>query len=1375
MLELLLEMLPNMRVETLDTPIVFKYGGQEYTAYKACYLDMQIRVLNHPLPVGVKNVRFYLPENWPKRECLIGNDVLTKLGVGSPLVALQRLHAGQTLDAEDAPSNRAHSVRRVTIARTITRRAVLASIGLANGEESAETTTTTDEDTEELTGQEQAAGDIRRTSAQGQEPRVGDYNTTNSRDLLSFLPLREGSDDDELDTATAPPPLAPSNLSAENDPNLLQALEEFVQRAEQALREGCAELNTECDIDGLVRDLREFMKDYGPKAFRVRFYHDDKACTAPDWVDPVKDPDQQPTKKRQHLRPYPKAGIEFMDKHTDELCQAGIFRKVGPLNTPVEAFAISPAILAPKKALPGAEPWRVAFDMRELNDMLQYYNFPVASAEMVTDVLAGAFWFLTIDLFKAFFQVQLAQSTQALYTLQTASGLFRSTRCLMGAKNSSAALAAAVSHVFDPLLKSKQIGAYADDVTGGKPTPAALLQLFKEIVILCAENRLYMNPNKTHLFATKIKFLGKIAEKGAISPDPDMVDGVASMTTPDTVAELMTFKGVANWLSTHVPDLRRLYVPLQDLETELMKPHKRKTKRKAASIRLDQVWTPVHEEAFQEIKKALQTAMANYIPTEGDRICLFTDASRLGWSGVLLAYHKSQENLPADQRDYRVVAWVGGAFTMQERKYSIPELEVLAVVRSCDKLERHLYREDGFALYTDHKNLATTFNLGRTTAADTNHVQAGRVARWASFMSRFNCTVYHIDGERNYLADYASRKRRDIQTPGTEPEYVELEGLNIRAVEDYTFQDARCQALHHEDFDWPEIHEIKQAQETAMADTNTDGGDDHRVLDGDTTINGYEAKIIDGLWCVRGRPRQRAAGEDEELKDWRTWIPRGQATESLRARISVIAHVSLSGHQGQIATYAEVRKKFYWHNMKKQITEFVGSCINCWAAHRPNEFNRPLAATYKATQPFEAVQVDFCKVYDQKRSLTAKQTREHKKAASASPYILIIKCKFSRKTMLVPCSDASSAEAVRGLITWIGQYGLPKILISDGGTHFTGLLMKDLVDALQLDRVLTLARTPNTNGAAETAVGHALRICMALCSEHKVAFEDYERMLPIVEAHMNSKPMQCLGGLSPITVSSGYEPPRPLDQILYKEQIIQVGLQHIDENEAKAMMDALADIQDAAATASDDVADNDRRRKNQQRAPKLNLEIGDYVMERRSTDPVNKLGPKWSGPHQLIDVESTSRYIIKDILSGRERVRHPSKLQRYQDKHCRVSKELRQQAAHDSYQFTVQKIKPGSHAFTEDRKSATVTVVYKGLGNEDDEDYQPDMDIEAAFDEHKSHTLRYIRSQLKKQGTLKVREKAFQDGIDMCEILGIQWEQVRDYALGELETIAPKR
>jgi len=139
----------------------------------------------------------------------------------------------------------------------------------------------------------------------------------------------------------------------------------------------------------------------------------------------------------------------------------------------------------------------------------------------------------------------------------------------------------------------------------------------------------------------------------------------------------------------------------------------------------------------------LRTACENYLPTPEDRLALFTDASRLAWSGVLMAFKADQLDMPAGERDYRVVAWVGGCFKGPELGYGIPDKEV-----------------------------------------------AGRVQRWAVNLNRFNATVHHIKGDDNFAADYASRCRTDLAADLAAPMGPD---------------ECRAAAIHHPAFEYPSL------------------------------------------------------------------------------------------------------------------------------------------------------------------------------------------------------------------------------------------------------------------------------------------------------------------------------------------------------------------------------------------------------------------------------------------------------------------------------------------------------------------------------------------------------------------------------------------
>jgi hypothetical protein len=69
----------------------------------------------------------------------------------------------------------------------------------------------------------------------------------------------------------------------------------------------------------------------------------------------------------------------------------------------------------------------------------------------------------------------------------------------------------------------------------------------------------------------------------------------------------------------------------------------------------------------------------------------------------------------------------------------------------------------------------------------------------------------------------------------------------------------------------------------------------------------------------------------------------------------------------------------------------------------------------------------------------------------------------------MPCRKASTEESIAMIKSMIFPYfGTPRILISDGGTHFTGKNFKKCLSKLGIERRVSTAYHPQTNGQAET-------------------------------------------------------------------------------------------------------------------------------------------------------------------------------------------------------------------------------------------------------------------------------------------------------------------
>jgi hypothetical protein len=70
----------------------------------------------------------------------------------------------------------------------------------------------------------------------------------------------------------------------------------------------------------------------------------------------------------------------------------------------------------------------------------------------------------------------------------------------------------------------------------------------------------------------------------------------------------------------------------------------------------------------------------------------------------------------------------------------------------------------------------------------------------------------------------------------------------------------------------------------------------------------------------------------------------------------------------------------------------------------------------------------------------------------------------------MPCRKASTEESIAMIKSMIfPRFGTPRILISDGGTHFTGKNFKKCLSKLGIEQRVSTAYHPQTNGQAETS------------------------------------------------------------------------------------------------------------------------------------------------------------------------------------------------------------------------------------------------------------------------------------------------------------------
>ena len=147
-----------------------------------------------------------------------------------------------------------------------------------------------------------------------------------------------------------------------------------------------------------------------------------------------------------------------------------------------------------------------------------------------------------------------------------------------------------------------------------------LMDLFKVL----RKYGLKLSPHKCQFFKKKIVYMGLEfqiqGDKVYYTPLKDKCDAIRNLELPKTLRQTRAFCGMVNFLSSFLPNLQRLLIPIYDLQ------------KKAKMFK----WMDEAEKAFNETKKLLVSLPVLKAPTPDGLFQLESDTSREGVGGTLL-------------------------------------------------------------------------------------------------------------------------------------------------------------------------------------------------------------------------------------------------------------------------------------------------------------------------------------------------------------------------------------------------------------------------------------------------------------------------------------------------------------------------------------------------------------------------------------------------------------------------------------------------------------------------------------------------------------------------------------------------------------------
>ena len=201
------------------------------------------------------------------------------------------------------------------------------------------------------------------------------------------------------------------------------------------------------------------------------------------------------------------------------------------------------------------------------------------------------------------------------------------------------------------------------------------------------ECNLRLNADRLKLKMTQVPYIGHLLTREGLRVDPKTVEAIEEMPAPKDAKAVQRLLGSVNYLAKYVPHLSNIMQPLRrllDKDTELC-------------------WLHTHQQAFDEMKKALTTTQALSYYDVMKPVVIQCDASDSGLGAALL-----QNGLP--------VAYSSRALTSAETNYAQIEKELLAIVFACEKFDQYVYGRDKVHVQSDHKPLEVIFKRQLVTA-----------------------------------------------------------------------------------------------------------------------------------------------------------------------------------------------------------------------------------------------------------------------------------------------------------------------------------------------------------------------------------------------------------------------------------------------------------------------------------------------------------------------------------------------------------------------------------------------------------------------------------------------------------------------------------
>lgn len=203
----------------------------------------------------------------------------------------------------------------------------------------------------------------------------------------------------------------------------------------------------------------------------------------------------------------------------------------------------------------------------------------------------------------------------------------------------------------------------------------------------CVQHNFKMHPGKCTLFATSIRWCGRVISADGISFDPRRMEGIRNLSQLETGAELQQFVCAMQWMRMGIPEFSSLVRPLAELLEIVYGRVGKRTRLAAGRVNLLSVgWCTDHEDASLRCKEALENQVTLAHVDIDKRLCVYTDASECFWSGLVTQIPMEDLSKLCYEQRHEPLAFLSGHFSDSSLRWSTIEKEAYAIMATVDRM-----------------------------------------------------------------------------------------------------------------------------------------------------------------------------------------------------------------------------------------------------------------------------------------------------------------------------------------------------------------------------------------------------------------------------------------------------------------------------------------------------------------------------------------------------------------------------------------------------------------------------------------------------------------------------------------------------------------